>query len=96
MFSGGLGSIEDAHVKKAEAETGNVFTQDVKFNAKAAIFTHIDLCPSAPHLFLSIRNGGGEDRRASVQDWCGRRSGLFCSSMATAPNCTKTISDLIW
>lgn len=29
MFSGGLGSIEDAHVKKEEAETGNGLTQRV-------------------------------------------------------------------
>ena len=29
MFSGGLGSIEDTHVKKEEAETGNVLTQCV-------------------------------------------------------------------
>lgn len=27
MFSGGLGSIEDTHVKKEEPETGNVLTQ---------------------------------------------------------------------
>lgn len=31
MFSGGLGSIEDAHVKKEEAETGNGLTLCVKF-----------------------------------------------------------------
>lgn len=29
MFSGGLGSIEDTHVKKEEAEAGNDLTQCV-------------------------------------------------------------------
>lgn len=29
MFSGGLGSIEDTHVKKEEAVPGNVLTQCV-------------------------------------------------------------------
>lgn len=49
-----------------------------------AIFTHIDQRLSAA--LLSIRNGGGEDRRAGVQDRCRRRSSLFCSSMDTTVN----------
>lgn len=49
-----------------------------------AIYTHIDQRLSAA--LLSIRNGGGEDRRAGVQDRCRRRSSLFCSSMDTTIN----------
>lgn len=43
MFSGGLGSIEDAHIKKEEAEAGNGFLlcvcETCLINA-LAIFTH--------------------------------------------------------
>lgn len=40
MFSGGLGSIEDAHIKKEGAEAGNC-PSSACGNAEA-IFTHID------------------------------------------------------
>lgn len=47
MFSGGLGSIEDAHVKKEEAETGNGLTPcvcvcEICLMSAEAVFTHID------------------------------------------------------
>lgn len=58
-----------------------------------AIFTHIDQCPSAPPLLLSIRNGSGEDWRAGVQDWRGRRSSFFCTSMSITLNDIETTSE---
>lgn len=44
MFSGGLGSIEDAHVKKEEAETGSVPTLEceTRLVTADAIFIHTD------------------------------------------------------
>lgn len=58
-----------------------------------AIFTHIDQCPSAPPLLLSIRDGSGEAWRAGVQDWRGRRSSFFCTSTSTTLNHIDTSSD---
>lgn len=50
-------------------------------------------CPSAPLLYSSIRNGSGEDRRACVQNRCGRRSSLFCGSAFTPGNSTEASKD---
>lgn len=61
-------------------------------NAEAK-FTHIDQCPSAPPLLLSIRNESGEDRRAGVQDWRGRRSSFVCTSKSDTLNHTDTTCD---
>lgn len=57
-----------------------------------ALFTDIDQCPSVPPLLLSIRNGSGEDWRASVQDRRGRRSGFVCTSKTTTLSPTETTS----
>lgn len=43
MFSGGLGSIEETHVKKDEAEAGNcVCVCEMCLMSAEAIFIHID------------------------------------------------------
>lgn len=44
MFSGGLGSIEDAHIKKDQAESGNKFTAEFRFGA----FLQTDDSPRPP------------------------------------------------
>lgn len=42
MFSGGLGSIEETHVKKDEAEAGNCVCVKCVLMSAEAIFIHID------------------------------------------------------
>lgn len=50
-----------------------------------AIFTHGSVTHSVALLYLSIRNGSGEDWRAGVQNWCGRRSGLLRGGTYSTP-----------
>lgn len=95
MFSGGLGSIEDVHVKKEEAEAGNDPTRRVwemcLINA-GAVFKDRSMSHAVAPLLLSIRNGSGEDRRAGVQNWCGRRSGLLCGGIQSSQIAVKLAS----